>query len=63
MDKHFDVIKGELIEEEKEEEDTEEAEPYQQEQLSLNNEGPTYSRGDLKRMTIIEEQTGAFDGY
>ena len=45
MDKHFDVIKGELIEEEKEEEDTEEAEPSQ-EPASLNAEVPVYTGGD-----------------
>ena len=46
MDKHFDVIKGELIEEEKEEqEDTEEAEPSQN-SASLNAEVPVYTGGD-----------------
>ena len=52
LDKHFDVIKGELIEEE-EEKDTTEPEPTQ---LSLNAE-PTYISDDQRRMSIDDDPT------
>lgn len=51
MDKYFDVIKGELIEEEEQEKDTEEQEPTQ---MSLNTES-TYINGDLRDLSIEDD--------
>lgn len=54
MDKYFDVIKGELIEEEEEpEKDTEEQEPTTQ-MMSLNAES-TYNNGDLRDLSIEDD--------
>lgn len=50
MDKYFDVIKGELMEEE-EEKDTEEQEPTQ---MSLNAD-TTYNNGDLRDLNVEED--------
>jgi len=54
MDKYFDVIKGELIEEEEQEKDTEEQEPTTQ-IMSLNAESTYINNGDLRDLSIEDD--------